>query len=39
MGQNEDDRLMGHAEFAAMRMKTDQNTTMDLIISYCKGLI
>lgn len=39
MGQNEDDPLMGHAEFAAMRMKTNQNTTLDLIYSYCKGLI
>jgi len=39
MGQNEVAPLMGHAEFAAMRMKTDQNTTMDLIISYCKGVL
>ena len=38
MGQNGDEPLMGHAEYAAMRMKTDQNTTLELIVSYCKGL-
>ena len=38
MGQNGDDPWMGHAEYAAMRMKTDQNTTLELIVSYCKGL-
>lgn len=40
MIQNEDGyKLMGHAEFSAMRMKTDQNTTMELILSYCKGIL
>ena len=38
MGENEDEPLMGHAEYAAMRMKTDQNTTLEFIVSYCKGL-
>ena len=42
MGQNGNDPdhpLMGHAEYAAMRMKTDQNTTLELTVSYCKGLM